>query len=375
MGFTLEVDNYRALRKVRWSPSGVCAITGPNGSGKTTLLSALEFLRHFLERGIQGAVEFSGGTASLRHQHAAPEERIRLRLSQGDCIWQLEPTPSPPSLMMRETIIAGETLIAEHEGYTGQTRLQGTVFPTLTGSALRYSTGLIAEEFIQPLNELLEFASGLRLYQEPELRTLRTTGSSVSADLILHSTGRNAFSLLRNWKAGRREDEERWNFVRDGLRECFPELFADLEFQAAGQTVTVRFFFRGLREPVEAISAPNGLLITLLHLCAIASTPEHGAVAIDEPENGLHPFAVRTLLDLMRARATEKDLTILLATHSPVVLNTFNTDPGRVYIMEPGHEVLPVPLDKHSNPEWLAHFALGDLYVDQAFGAQKRPPE
>jgi hypothetical protein len=43
--------------------------------------------------------------------------------------------------------------------------------------------------------------------------------------------------------------------------------------------------------------------------------------------------------------------------------------------MEPGHEVLPVPLDKHSNPEWLAHFALGDLYVDQAFGAQKRPPE
>jgi predicted ATPase len=85
MGFTLEVDNYRALRKVRWSPSGVCAITGPNGAGKTTLLSALEFLRHFLDRGVQAAVDFSGGAASIRHQQAAPEEDIRLMLRLDEC--------------------------------------------------------------------------------------------------------------------------------------------------------------------------------------------------------------------------------------------------------------------------------------------------
>lgn len=45
MGFELEVDNYRALRRVRWKADGVCALVGPNGSGKTTLLSVLHFLR------------------------------------------------------------------------------------------------------------------------------------------------------------------------------------------------------------------------------------------------------------------------------------------------------------------------------------------
>jgi energy-coupling factor transporter ATP-binding protein EcfA2 len=375
MGFTLEVDNYRALRKVRWSPSGVCAITGPNGSGKTTLLSALEFMRHIVERGGQGAADLLGGSAGLKHQHAGPTEPILLRLLQGEAAWRVQLAIASPRFFIHEAIFIGQEQVVELNGATGQVHIQNQPFPSLPNSAFVHAINVLPAKPAGHVLGLFRFAYGFRLYQELNLSALRTTGSPVSADLFLHSTGLNAFSLLRNWKAGRREDEERWNFVRSGLRECFPELFEDLEFQAAGQTVTVRFYFRGLREPVDAFSAPNGLLITLLHLCAIASAPDHGAVAIDEPENGLHPFAIRTLLELMRARATEKDLTVLLATHSPVVLNTFNTDPGRVYIMEPGHEVLPVPLDKHSNPEWLAHFALGDLYVDQAFGAQKRPPE
>ena len=171
-----------------------------------------------------------------------------------------------------------------------------------------------------------------------------------------------------------RKHEERWLFVRDGLRECFPSLFDDIEFLVAGQTVTVQFFFKGLEKPIAVYSAPHGLLVAMLHLCAIASAPDHGAMAIDEPENGLHPHAIQTLMELARARAEAKDLTILLATHSPVVLNTFNTEPERVYIMEPGHETLPIALSEHSNKEWLSHFALGDLYSDQSFGAQRRPP-
>jgi predicted ATPase len=374
MGFTLEVDNYRALQKVRWSPSGVCAITGPNGSGKTTLLSAIEFLRHFLERGIQGAVEFSGGTASIKNQHAGTREDIQLMLGQGQCSWTVFARLRPPSLEISEQVWNGAESIAGQNPDSNLAFVEGHDLTVSGDSVFSHAMSLLSSEQRERLKGLHGLASNFRLYQNLQFWSLRTTGSSATTDLYLHSDGRNAFSLLRNWKAGRKEHEDRWLFVRDGLRECFPELFEDLEFLAAGQTVTVQFFFRGLQQPVEAYSAPHGLLVTLLHLCAIASTPDHCAVAIDEPENGLHPYAIRTLMDLARARAAARDLTILLATHSPVVLNTFNTEPERVYIMEPGHEVLPIALSEHSNPEWLAHFSLGDLYSDQTFGAQRRPP-
>ena len=63
MGFELEVDNYRALRRVRWKADGVCALVGPNGSGKTTLLSVLPFLRAASTEGFGEFVEFRGASA------------------------------------------------------------------------------------------------------------------------------------------------------------------------------------------------------------------------------------------------------------------------------------------------------------------------
>ncbi|HEX5752932.1 MAG TPA: AAA family ATPase [Archangium sp.] len=375
MGFTLEVENYRALRKVRWSPSGVCAITGPNGSGKTTLLSVIEFLRHFLQRGNQAAVEFSGGTASIRNQHAGITDAIRFTLLQQNCFWMVQAYLTPPSLEISEGVWLDQQQLANRDIFSSTASVLERKLIISGDSVFSHAMSLLPTEQREALKGLHELASNFRLYQNLQSGTLRTVGSPSTADLYLHTDGRNAFSVLRNWKAGRKEHEERWRFVRDGLEECFPELFEDIEFLSAGQTVTVRFFFKGLQEPIDAYSAPHGLLITLLHLCAIASTPDGGAAAIDEPENGLHPYAIRTLMDLARARASAKDLTLLLATHSPVVLNTFNTEPERVYIMEPGHDVLPIALSEHSNPEWLAHFSLGDLYSDQTFGAQRRPPK
>jgi predicted ATPase len=266
-------------------------------------------------------------------------------------------------------------MVAEQALEPKSASVQEHALTVLGDSVFSHAMRLLPAEQREKLKGLHGLASNFRLYQNLQFWSLRTAGSPASTDLYLHSDGRNAFSLLRNWKAGRKEHEERWLFVRDGLRECFPELFDDLEFLVAGQTVTVQFFVRGLRQPIDVYSAPHGLLVALLHLCAIASAPDGGALAIDEPENGLHPYAIRTLMDLARARAEAKDVTVLLATHSPVVLNTFNTEPERVYIMEPGHETLPIALTEHSNPEWLAHFSLGDLYSDQTFGAQRRPPQ
>ncbi|HEX8822787.1 MAG TPA: AAA family ATPase [Archangium sp.] len=375
MGFSLEVKNYRALQEVIWSPSGVCAITGPNGVGKTTLLSSIEFLRHFLERGIHGAVEFSGGTASIKNQHADAEANIRLTLRQSQCYWMVHAWLRSPLIAIGERVRIGEEVVAGQYPDESAAFVQERELTVSGDSVFSHAMSLLPAKQREELKGLHGLASNFRLYQNLQFWSLRTAGSPASTDLYLHSDGRNAFSLLRNWKAGRKEHEERWLFVRDGLRECFPELFEDLEFLVAGQTVTVQFFVRGLRQPIDVYSAPHGLLVALLHLCAIASAPDGGAVAIDEPENGLHPYAIRTLMDLARARAAAKNVTVLLATHSPVVLNTFNTEPERVYIMEPGHAMLPIALTEHSNPEWLSHFSLGDLYSDQAFGAQRRPPK
>jgi predicted ATPase len=111
------------------------------------------------------------------------------------------------------------------------------------------------------------------------------------------------------------------------------------------------------------------MLTTLLHLCAVASAPDGGMVAIDEPENSLSPFAIRQVIQTIRERAAQKDLTVLLATHSPVLLNQFKDAPEDVWVLDLDHEETPRRLTDLHDEDWLARFSLGDLYAREVVGA------
>ncbi|MFO0661331.1 MAG: AAA family ATPase [Polyangiaceae bacterium] len=92
-------------------------------------------------------------------------------------------------------------------------------------------------------------------------------------------------------------------------------------------------------------------------------------VAIDEPENSLSPFAIRTLVELARERAAKLDLTVLLATHSPALLNHFKDEPENVWVLDPADEVTPKRLTDLHDEDWIARFAIGDLYAREVIGA------
>lgn len=375
MGFELEVDNYRALRRVRWKADGVCAIVGPNGSGKTTLLSVLDFLSTASRVGFGKALDLDGGAFMFRHRDASADEPVRFALTIGIARWEAEVSTSGPGavLPIPERILvegkavaeqrAGESVFRVHEETQGPA--QAPFFPTVLT--------LVALPEKSAMAPLWDCLASPALYNFEAFWKLRKEGSREGVDTWLQPHGRNAFTVLRNWIAGRREYRTRWEWVRMGLRECFPGLFDDLDFAVAGQSVAAQFYGPQGGDPTPMHLAPNGLLMALLLLCAVASSEPGGIVCIDEPENGLHPYAIQRILALMRERAEAQNLTILLATHSPTLLNEFNDQPDHVFIMEPGQETLPVRLDQHQNPEWLRNFALGDLYMNQTIAPQLQP--
>ena len=95
---------------------------------------------------------------------------------------------------------------------------------------------------------------------------------------------------------------------------------------------------------------------------AVCSVPDNGIVAIDEPENGLDPYAVKMFLEALRERAQEHHLTILLATHSPFILNEFKRKAFQVYVMEQNKPKQLYRLDELKDSDWLQNFKLGNLY-------------
>ena len=215
--------------------------------------------------------------------------------------------------------------------------------------------------------------TGIRIYRNYNLWGLQTNGSRHSGDLYLHPTGQNAFTVLRNWR-DRRDLRPQYDFVVTRLKSAFPQVFEDLEFHAAGLTVTADLVEPTWHETFPAALAPDGWMTGLLHLMAVAGGQEGSLVAIDDFGNDLHPFAIRTLTAALRDWAEERNLIVCLASHSPVLLDEFKEEPGSVFVMEHGIENRPVPLTGLYESDWLARFSLGRLYEHGEFGGQKPRP-
>jgi predicted ATPase len=379
MGFAFSFENFGCLERVQWQPDGVCALVGPNGAGKSTLLQAVGFLGAFQREGLDAAALSvgSGTLGSLKRSGSLPSEWLRLRAELDGCAWEVRLAVANGMVEMptaENVFVDGAPVLNQPHG-ASHVNYRDRAFARSPTNRHRSALALALEsnpgDADPRLATLASRIAACRCYSYEHLAPLRRSGSNADAASELDPSGKNAFSVLRNWRAGSREHVERDRFVRDTLRDAFPETFADYDFVSAGPVVFARFYGPGSSDPTFPAATAHGVLVGMLHLAAIASAPDGSIVAIDEFENGLHPHAIRALLGAIRERAGARGLTVVLATHSPTLLNCFDAEPERVFVIERSPESQPRALTEVKKREWLAHFALGDLYSGERIGGPK----
>lgn len=371
----LIVRNFLGLTHADWEPSGVCLVAGPNGSGKTSLLEAFGFLRNAYKYSVHEAVRMLGGGRGLKHRHAPAGDPVAFSLELEGARWELDITMTGAGVgeFPAERVIVGEGIAVRrlpgaNEWTLGDERRSDSIDdPPRTCLRAAWDAGR-AEE----LEALVRAVDNIRVYDAWWIKQLKEKGSSDTGDKYLHPTGRNLFSVLKTWRAAPRQYRYQYEWVRDRARLAFYDIFDDLDFSDEAGFVAARFFPPLAGESEEGLPiyrAADGLLVGLLHLAAVAGARPGSLVAIDEMENQLHPHAIRVILKAMRELAEERDLTVVLTTHSPVLMNEFRDEPEQFYVTEAGRTPTPVPLDQLHDPRWLSQFSLGDLYEQLRFGA------
>jgi predicted ATPase len=333
-----------------------------------------EFLSIAIRHGFQQAVQVFGGAFGLRNFDAPRDEPLSFALNVGDVRWEAQISVEGVSInpFFGEQVTIGNSVLFARDLFSNQPRV-GRSGPMHMTFGL---TQLAASEDAANLAPLLTYLQRVR-YRSSHLAyalvPLRVQGSQVGngSEYSLEPDGRNAFTLLRNWRDVR-QYHERFEFVVASLKEAFPDLCAGIEFNIAALIVSVAIVRPGVVQTIPPILAPDGWLIFLLHLCALVSAEPGSFLAFDEIENSLHPFAIRKLIQFFRAWAEEHDITICMATHSPVVLDEFKEEPQRLFVLEKGEKKQPVRVDELLNPEWVRHFSLGQLYTHGDYGSPNR---
>jgi len=374
--FTLLARDFRVLRAVEWRPEpGVCLLTGPNGSGKTTVLSALKFLRGLFAFGHERSLGFIKGV-HLRRRDALPESPVHFELHIGDVHWTLDFPVDARGLVSNY----GETLTHGDEVFLRAAMFQQEWF--YRGQPRRFDDRRCCARFAWDHEEpewmtpMVRFLESIRIYDAYRLDLIRQPTQEDQRRGYLHPTGANLWTVLNTWQSSPRLYGDRFAWVVEAMRLAFPDVVGELEFE--GTTPHGLIFPPHANNPDDGLPAlleADGVLTGFLHLTAVAGAAPGSIIAFDEMENQLHPFAIRSLLNSMRTRAEEQGLTILLTTHSPVLMNAFEERPDQIYVMEPGQEKLPVALSEIRDPVWFTNFALGRRYERGDFGAPITPSE
>lgn len=78
----------------------------------------------------------------------------------------------------------------------------------------------------------------------------------------------------------------------------------------------------------------EGVLYFLSLLAIIHQPKAPKLLLLEEPEKGIHPRRIREVLDLIFELAEEKDIQVIMTTHSPLVVDYFSDTPESVFILE-----------------------------------------
>ncbi len=366
---TVRARNFRSLDRFAWSPEGVCLLAGANGTGKSTVLEVVLFLRILFERGHEAAFA-KVGASYFRSIRSSEDEPVVFEVEVGSLLWRLRfpmATAGPKDTFGEELYRDGELIL--RAAMFQQTWFLGR--ESLPLDAVRCCAKVLWDRgTVEWMKPLVEAVTNVHVYEEYWLNQITQAREVTARQFFLHGSGANVWSVLSNWKASATRWEGRFEWVMEGVRRAFPGLLATLEFEN-GFPMIFPPGAAGVEGGLPPWLAADGLLTGLLHLTAIAGAAKGSLVAFDEPENHLHPYAIRELIASMRERAETHDLTIILTTHSPVVMNEFRDYGERVFVLDRSDpaRALPVALTELHSEEWLAQAKLGTLYDRLAFGA------
>jgi len=348
---------------------------GPNNSGKTNLAEAIDFISEAHRFGLELAIQRRGGfeamafrrmrrtkepisfRVSARFGAREVERIVRERLGRPDS--DVKPSRNLPLVVdytfalkaTSETVetdysIANEHLLMQWSGsprterrVVELTRSEGhaeMAWPTQTSrsgavSALGEEYPFGAPGFLEYMNEhprtgllipamrvnrlfgyFSDALSRMRVYQLSPLALRQPSVPTPSADLDRH--GENLPSVISFMQ---KTHPEAWGRVLQAMTAVVPKLERITAYVTPDRRLSLKFYEAGVGRPWSPEEVSDGTMQSLA-LFTVVHDPRVPLVFVEEPENSVHAWILRHLIDACRKVIGKQ---VIMTSHSTTLLD------------------------------------------------------
>jgi predicted ATPase len=337
-------------------PSALNVLIGANGAGKSNLISILQMLGAIAESRLQIFVAKNGYANRLLHYGAKQTPNM-------SC-WIEFPTKTGDDLYYFQlSAAADDTLVFALEDVGTRMVADGNRRRHNLGGGQRESRLLEGEGQFVHIRDML---GSIRVFhfEDTSPNAPIRKACRFDDDQSLHDDGSNLAAVLYRLKKSQRDVYKR---IVSTIRQMAP-FFDDFRLEVhESMMVLLRWTDRDSTYVFSADQLSDGTLraITMITLLLQPEDELPRVIVLDEPELGLHPYALEVLASLLRRASASCQ--IIVATQSISLVNQFKPEDIIVATRE-GSGTDFKRLRSEDLEKWLDEYAVGDLWRKNLIG-------
>ncbi len=338
-------------------------VIGANGSGKSNFIGAFSFLHEIREGRLNEYVRTAGGAEQILHFGSKSTKSIQLEVSFRDRVNQysleLVTTPDDSLVPLKEVVSFWDKSRYPRPYEDGLQAREGGREAGISDPNLKRTADWVRTRLgrwrLYHVHDTSASSPLRKTAKTHDNAFLRPDGSNLAAFLyLLQEKFPGAYGLIRGTVQRVAPFFDDFVLRPDSLNE---------------DTIRLAWKHKNSDQYFGAAALSDGTLRFIL-LATLFLQPEGfipSVVLVDEPELGLHPFAITMLASLVKLAAAKTQ--VILSTQSPLLLDHFEPEDILVAERVNGGTTF-VRLQTASLESWLDDYSLGQLWEKNELGGR-----
>ena len=359
----ISIEGYKSIRKLdNFELRNINVLIGANGAGKSNFISFFRLLHELIEQRLQGHLnKTEGGADAALFMGPRETKRLDAKLYFGDNGFEFSLVPTVGNQLAFQT----ETTVY-NSGYGPVRTLLATGHLEAKLKHHKDDPGKTGG-FGVP-HYIYESISNWVVYHFHDtgpLAGVRRQGA-INDNEFLRPEAENLAAFLFKIRT---TAPESYGKIRDAVRLASP-FFDDFKLRPVPtneELIALEWTQIGSDYPFRASQLSDGTLRFMCLATALLQPSRPPTVLFDEPELGLHPYALALLGNLFRQSGVWRQ--IIVATQSALLLNEFAPEDIIVVDRQNGESTFQ-RLNSEALSEWLSEYSLGELWLKNVLGGR-----
>jgi len=339
----IEIQGYKSIKAAKIDLAPINILIGANGSGKSNFLSFFELLKNLYNQKLRYYVALKGGEDKILHKGAKVTDRIFFKL-------EFDKGRNGYSVIL-EKGDNGFIFINEYLLYEGKMNVDIANFGT---EANIKKTDNFGKKYVLRYLESFEKYH----FHDTGRNSAFNKASHIENDVyILYNQGANIAALLYHIKE---KYPVYYNRIVAVIRSVAP-YFQDFYLNDNQEGYVKLQWINRYSETIYGAADLSDGTIRFIALAVLFLQPHlPQTIIIDEPELGLHPFAIAKLAAMIQSAASN-NTQVIVATQSVDLINHFKAE-DIITIDQVNGESVFRRLEEDSLKKWLDEYSIGDLW-------------